>query len=197
MRKRERTVGAPQIAAPSLLSILLTAAPLQNHAETRTSDDCRLLAGTFVTSISDIEGVFSSRGLATFTADGIFLMTDSAQSGLPGIYQPFSSAQGAWQCLGAENGNILAVATGLNFVLPGEGLTTGFGRTDYRLSLDTETDVLSGTVELSFTAQGDLEAADPLTEPGPVLEKFALDGKRVVPKTRLEKTEEPTGAEDR
>jgi hypothetical protein len=197
MTRRELTTAKPHVAAALLLAIAAPAESAQPVTETQPPGDCRALVGTFVTSVSDIEGVFSSRGLATLTADGIFLMTDSAQSGLPGIYQPFSSAQGAWQCLGAEGGTIRAAATGLNFVLPGEGLTTGFGRTDYRLSLDSESGVLSGTVELSFTAQGDLEAADPVSAPGPVLEKFELDGKRVVPKTNFATSAGESAAADR
>jgi len=172
-----------RLTAHLLAAVAVMTVPAQTLAETPTQDACHTLAGTFVTSVSDIEGVFSSRGLATFNRDGVFLMSDSGQAGVPGIYEPFSTAQGAWKCLGAEGDAIKAAATGLNFVLPGQGRTTSFGRTDYRLSLDTKTGVLSGVVELSFTSEGDLESADPISAPGPVLEKFEIEGKRLVPKT--------------
>ena len=144
--------------------------------------------GTYVTTVTDTEGVFASRALATFTGDGIMLITDSGQSGLPGIYQPFTSSHGAWTCLGAEDGAIRAAATGLSFLVPGEGLSTSFGRTDYRLTLDTSSGNLSGSVELSFTADGDLESADPLERPGPVFETFEIEGRRLVART------EPAGS---
>ena len=141
---------------------------------------CRALAGTYVTSVSDPEGVFSSRGLMTFTADGVFLMSDSAQAGLPGVYDPFGSAQGAWRCLGANGGKLEASAIGLNFVLPGRGRPAVFGRVDYRVTLDAKTGTLTGNAELSFTTEGDLEGADPVERPGPALEEFQLEGKPVV-----------------
>jgi hypothetical protein len=143
-------------------------------------DACRALAGTYVTSVSDIEGVFSSRGLMSFSTDGVFLMSDSAQAGLPGVYDPFGSAQGSWRCLGAEGDRLDASAVGLNFVLPGEGRPAVFGRVDYRVTLDAKTGSLSGNAELSFTTEGDLEGADPVKRPGPVLEKFQLEGRPVV-----------------
>lgn len=188
MNNRKPNGDTTHLAAHLLAAVAIATVPTQTLAEAPASDACRALAGTFVTSVSDIERVFSSRGFATFTADGVFLMTDSGQAGVPGIYEPFSTAQGAWQCLGAEGDKITAAATGLNFVLPGEGRTTSFGRTDYRLSLDTKTGVLSGIVELSFTAEGDLESADPVSTAGPVLEKFEIEGKRLVPKTSQDAT---------
>ena len=141
---------------------------------------CRALAGTFLTTVSDGEGVFSSRGLQTFTTDGIFLMSDSAQGGVPGIYDPFGSAQGAWKCLGAENGKLRISAVGLNFVLPGDGRTPSFGRVDYRAGLDTGSGILSGSATLRITSAKDLEGADPMDKPGPVVDQFHFVGRRVV-----------------
>lgn len=179
MSTREST-GAGKARAMRWLAVAgLTAT--QGMALAEAPDPCRSLVGTYVVTVTDIEGVFASRGLATFTGDGIFLMTDSGQTGLPGIYQPFSSAQGAWTCLGAQGDQVKAAATGLNFVLPGEGLSTSFGRTDYRLRLDLKSATLSGSVELSFTQEGDLEAADPIARPGPVFETFEIEGRRLTP----------------
>jgi membrane-bound inhibitor of C-type lysozyme len=145
-------------------------------------ETCRALAGSYVVTVTDVEGVFSSRGLLSFTADGVFLMTDSAQAGLPGVYDPFDSAQGAWRCLGAEGDKLRARALGINFVQPGEGRGTVFGRVDYDIDLDTRSGALSGRAGLSFTSEGDLEGADPIARPGPVLEHFAIEGTRIEPK---------------
>jgi hypothetical protein len=57
-------------------------------------DACDGLVGTYVTTFTDREGVFSSRGLMTFTASGVLLVNDSAQGGVPGIWDPFSATQG-------------------------------------------------------------------------------------------------------
>jgi membrane-bound inhibitor of C-type lysozyme len=194
MTKRALTHGGSVLPAYLLTAIAATAIPQALLAEAPPADACRALAGTYVTSVSDVEGVFSSRGLATLTADGIFLMSDSAQSGLPGIYDPFSSTQGAWKCIGVEGREIRAKATGLNFVLPGEGRPASFGRTDYLLRMDTGTGVLSGSVALSFTAEGDLESADPISRPGPVLEKFQLEGRRLEPETEDESASRESAA---
>lgn len=142
---------------------------------------CRGLAGTYVTAVSDREGVFASRGLLTFTGDGVFLDTDSAQGGVPGVFEPFTTVQGAWQCSSAQGGRLEVVATGLNFVLPGNERPQAFGRTDYRLTLDTATGSLSGSVELRFTQDADLEGADPLGKPGPLVDTFQVEGRRLAP----------------
>jgi hypothetical protein len=132
-----------------------------------------------VITVTDIEGVFSSRGLVTFAPGGVFLMSDSGQSGLPGIYDPFSSSQGTWKCLGTEGDQVNAAAMGLNFTLPDDGRAAAFGRTRYKFILDTNAGQLSGEAALSFTAEGDLESADPVAKPGPELETFQIHGKRV------------------
>jgi hypothetical protein len=143
---------------------------------------CGGLAGTYVTTFTDREGVFSSRGLMTFTSDGLLLMSDSAQGGVPGIWDPFSTAQGAWSCLAADGEKLSISAVGLNFVLPADGRTPSFGKVDYRASLDTKTGMLSGSATLSITSGKDLEGADPIDKPGPVVDKFHFDGERVVAK---------------
>ena len=180
MNQRPLTAGAT--ASPTLVPICLMLAAFSwpASAQQDPANACGALVGTYVTTVTDIEGVFASRALATFTGDGTMLITDSGQSGLPGIYQPFTSSHGAWTCLGAEDGAIRAAASGLSFLVPGEGLSTSFGRADYRLTLDPNTGNLSGIVELSFTSDGDLESADPIEAPGPVFETFEIEGRRLV-----------------
>ena len=130
MIKRRLMAGAPPSPAPVLICLVLAAFSGPASAQQDPANACGALVGTYVTTVTDTEGVFASRALATFTGDGIMLITDSGQSGLPGIYQPFTSSHGAWTCLGAEDGAIRAAATGLSFLVPGEGLSTSFGRTD-------------------------------------------------------------------
>ena len=140
---------------------------------------CSAISGTYVTSISDIEGVFASRGVMTFTRDGNVLITDSGQGGLPGIYEPFTSGQGVWTCAGVLPGKIMVKATSLTFTLPPSGGTQAFGRVDYEVTLDAETRGISGIVDLSFPSAGDLEGADPIDNAGPSVARFEFDGRRL------------------
>lgn len=141
---------------------------------------CGGIVGSYVTTFSDREEVFSSRGLMSFTSDGILLVNDSAQGGMPDVWDPFSTAQGAWKCLAEDTEKLSVSAFGLNFVLPADGRTPFFARVDYEASLDTKTGKLSGSATLSFTSGEDLEGADPIDKSGPVADKFHFIGERVV-----------------
>jgi hypothetical protein len=141
---------------------------------------CGGLVGSYVTTFSDREEVFSSRGLMIFTSDGILLVSDSAQGGVPDVWDPFSTAQGTWKCLAEDGEKLIVSAIGLNFVLPADGRAPFFARVDYQASLDTKTGKLSGSATLSFTSGVDLEGADPIDNPGSAVDKFHFDGERVV-----------------
>jgi hypothetical protein len=141
---------------------------------------CRLLPGTYVTTITDIEGVFASRGIVTFTPEGGLLATDSRQGGQTGVYDPFSAGQGAWSCAAGEDGNIAFSALSLTFTTPPGSAGSNFGRVDYEGTLDTASGEISGTVSLRFSEAGDLEAADPIAAAGEVFETFSFEGQRVV-----------------
>jgi hypothetical protein len=141
---------------------------------------CGGLVGSYVTSITDKEGVFSSRGLMTFTSDGLLVISDSAQGGVPGLWDPFSTAQGAWKCLAEEGEKLSISAVGLNFVLPPDGGSPSIGRVDYLASLDTRTGNLSGSAKLRFTPDEDLESAAPVDNPGDLADEFDIEGVRVV-----------------
>jgi len=144
--------------------------------------DCLALVGTYVTTVTDREGVFSSRGLLTFTADGVLLVSDSAQGGVPEVWDPFSPTQGTWNCEAADAEKITIRALGLNFVLPTDGRSPSFGRVDDEATLDTKSDVLSRKASLSFTSGKDPEGIDPIEKPGPLVDEFQFDGKRLVVK---------------
>lgn len=140
---------------------------------------CGAAVGTYVTSVSDREGVFSSRGLMTLTGDGIVLMADSAQGGVPGIWDPFTGSQGSWKCAGADGEKLQLKAVALNFVVPGDGRTSAFGRVDYQASFDVKSGELSGKATLSFFAGQDLESHNPASGPGKLVDEFQFDAHRV------------------
>lgn len=165
-----------------LIALALTASATVRAAEENGLDGCRGAIGTYVTTVTDVEGVFSSRGLVTFAPDGVFLMTASGQSRVPGARELPQPTQGAWRCVAAEGAQLKLTATGLNFVLPRDRGPRNFSRVDYRATVDKDTGTISGTMEVSVPQDTDLEAADPVERPGPPIEKFEIDGKRVVPR---------------
>jgi hypothetical protein len=164
----------------AISSMALFGAACKDRAAYTDRAACGGFVGSYVTTFTDQEGVFSSRGVMTFTSDGVLLVSDSAQGGIPGVWDPFSSAQGTWKCLSEEGGKLSIRAVGLNFVLPADGRTPRFGRVDYEASLDTGTGTLSGSATLRLTSENDLEGADPVTEPGAEVDAFNFDGERVV-----------------
>ena len=142
-------------------------------------DACELVPGTYVTTVSDIEGVFASRGVITFAVGGALLVNDSRRGGEPGVFEPFTAAQGSWMCAGGsiEAPKIRGVA--LSFVLPSPGLRYSFGRVDYEATFAPGAQTLTGTIELRIREDVDLEQADPIGRAGPVLETFAFEGRRL------------------
>jgi hypothetical protein len=71
-------------------------------------------------------------------------------------------------------------ATALSFVLPSDGRLRTFGRIDYRATIDTGDGRISGSFEVSLPKDNDLESAQPIDRLGPPLERFELEGKRMV-----------------
>lgn len=175
---RPTALSAPLMAA--LWGLVLVVACTDGTAPTAPRPACGALAGTYVTTFTDKEEVFSSRGLMTFTSDGILVVSDSAQGGVPGVWDPFSTAQGTWKCVSEEAGKLVIRAVGLNFVLPSDGSPPSFGRVDYEAGLDTGTGALSGTAILRFASGEDLESAAPVEDPGELVDAFDFEGKRVV-----------------
>jgi hypothetical protein len=169
-----RTLGA-------LLILSLTAVPCARAGEDLHPDDCHRAVGTYVATVTDVEGVFSSRALLTFTPGGVFLMTDSGQSRAAGTRTLSQPIQGAWKCVAADGERLKLTATGLGFALPRDGRLRNFTRADYRGTIDKASGSLSGTLEWSLPAAGDLESADPVARPGPPVERFELEGKQVIP----------------
>jgi hypothetical protein len=161
------------------LAAALAMSPCSAAAEEGSAPSCDGLVGTYVTTITDREGVFASRGLMSFATGGVMIMSDSAQGGVPGVWDPFSSSQGAWRCLGSEDGKLQVGAVGLNFVLPRDGRRPAMGRVDYEAGLDTVSGTLSGKATLRLFDAMDLEATDPIASRGKLVDEFELEGTRV------------------
>lgn len=141
---------------------------------------CRLLPGTYVTTITDIEGVFASRSIVTLAPGGVLISTDSRQGGQAGVYEPFSAGQGAWRCDVAGDGTVTFEAVSLTFATPHETAASSFARVDYEGVLDPATGHVEGKLSLRLSSARDLEGADPMNTPGEVVETFDFSGERVL-----------------
>ena len=181
-KKFGQVAGILSLAAVLALGPSLAIAEEGSSRAKAAAPSCDGLVGTYVTTITDREGVFSSRGLMTFASGGVLIMSDSAQGGVPGVWDPFSSSQGAWRCLGTDDGELRVGAVGLNFVLPGDGRRPAMGRVDYQASLDKASGALSGKATLRLFDAKDLEAADPIASQGKLMDEFGLEGVRVTVK---------------
>ena len=174
------TIRSPRSARRALLSAGLAAGLAAAFVQAPAAEaDCAAAVGTYLTSISDREGVFSSRGLMTFAAGGVLTMSDSAQGGVPGAWDPFSSSQGAWRCEAGKDGTLDAAAVALNFVLPADGRRPALARVDYKIHFEPGNGAISGSATLHLTDGMDLEAANPMEQPGKLMDEFQFDGVRV------------------
>lgn len=150
------------------------------QSETLPLDLCEGVEGTYLTTVADIEGVFMSRGLITFTADGNFIVNDSRQAGVPGVFEPFSSGQGAWVCAEKAPDRLAVKAAALTFTFPSADRRASIARVDYTATVDPESNKVTGKIALKFSPEGDLEISNPIKQPGEVLEEFQFSGERVV-----------------
>ena len=78
------------------------------------------------------------------------IVDDSAEGGVPGVFNPFTTAQGTWECE-SRSSPIQADATALFFSLPGSvsgGQT--IGRIDYEITSHAVSKSISGTIDLRF-----------------------------------------------
>lgn len=102
-----------------------------------------LVTGTYLTTIKDANGNIVSRGLITLTNDGNFIVGDSNQGGVSGIFDPFTTSQGTWVCTGRKE----ITARFVNFNISNQG-GTGIARADYHASFDPTTKTVQGTIVL-------------------------------------------------
>lgn len=127
--------------------------------------------GSYLLSIDFSNGDFSSRGVLSLSQDGILIVNDSSQGGLPGKWDPFTSGQGAWRCAGPRAFSALSI----NFNVPGTlDPDGGMARLDYKGQLDAAGRI-SGTVELRFFEI----YQDPLHDSVPLSDTFFFTGQRI------------------
>lgn len=149
-------------------------------SQTQAADlGCRLLPGSYLTTITDIEGVFASRGVVTFIPGGVLIVADSRQGGQTGVYDPFSVGQGAWTCAKNQKGKIAFHAISITFTTPPGSAGSQIGHVDYAGVVDTTSGEIEGNLSLRLSDTQDLEGQDPISNPGEVLEKFDFSGKRI------------------
>ena len=114
----------------------------------------------------------------TFVPGGTLLVTDSRQGGQTGVYEPFSAGQGSWSCETKEDTTGFS-ALSLTFTTPPGSAGSKFGRVDYEGTIDPAGNGISGKLSLRISESRDLEGADPLGNPGEVLETFDFSGTRI------------------
>lgn len=175
MNQRHKSTTCARAVMVSAALTLFSVAPSSAEAM-----NCRLLPGSYVTTITDIEGVFASRSIMTFVPGGALVVTDSRQGGQTGVYEPFSAGQGSWSCETRDDSTGFS-ALSLTFTTPPGSAGSKFGRVDYEGVVDSASGGISGQLSLRISESRDLEGADPLSNPGEVLETFDFSGQRIQP----------------
>ena len=123
---------------------------------------------SYVTTVSDSQGNFASRGVITLNSDRTISVTDSGQGG-PTFF--FSSQLGSWK----PNGKGGIVARTIDFDYPP---SAAIARLDYTISSATSaTGAITGTVTLTTFPL----TADPLGGGGTVVGTFTFTGQLITP----------------
>jgi len=144
--------------------------------EAHADSSCGLLSATYLLTALNSDGSFAARQLLTLTQDRNVIVDDSAEGGVTGVFNPFTTAHGTWEC-GSRSSPIQADATALFFSLPGSvsgGQT--IGRIDYEITLHAVSKSISGTIDLRFFPLTGNPLATPLPAPSAT---FTFTGVRV------------------
>jgi hypothetical protein len=142
-KRRPSILGTLSIMV--LVSTLGFLAPQETNAATRRCD--HLVVGTYLTTVTNAKGSITSRSILTLSGDGTLASIESNQAGLEGVFNPFTDAQGSWQCTDAQT----FTGTSLNFTLAGSvSPDRGIARLDFKATVDKETHAVKGTMELRF-----------------------------------------------
>jgi hypothetical protein len=163
----------PTLGTLSVLIIGLTLGFLNPQVTNAASRRCdHLVVGTYLTTVTDADGNVMSRSILTLSGDGTLASIESNQDGLENVYNPFSDAQGSWQCTGIQT----FTATSLNFTLAGSmSPDRGIARTDYKATVDKETHAVEGTIKLRFFSM----RANPLKDKVPAFATFSFTGQHI------------------
>ena len=152
------------ILVAGLASILLIIVGLAG-ANLAAAQGAAACDGTYLVEVGQSEALWS------FSKDGIFQATDSAE-----IFLGFSHQQGAWRHAGANQ----AKATWLDFSFnPTASTPAGYARIDADLFFDNGCDTLTGTLGLRLYGPSD----DPLDPAAgfPVGDDILFTGRRINP----------------
>lgn len=147
------------------------------HEDNRQSERLPLrfcssrVPGSYLLSLRFSDGSFSSRGVLSLVNDGVLVVNDSSQGGLAGIWDPFTSGQGAWRCAARDR----FYAVSINFNIPGDiDPDGGLARLDYRGRVDRRGRI-DGTVELRLFELHQ----DPWSDVVAPTDVFRFDGRRI------------------
>jgi hypothetical protein len=147
-------------------------ASAQSQGQSNASRVCRnIFTGTYLTTITDTNGQFASRGVITFSADGNFFVTDSNQGGVEGVFNPFGDTQGTYVC--TSNQEIRAV--GINFGFSGPDGANDIARSDIGATVARQSRELRGSITVTSFALN----ADPLAGGGSVVGTFQVTGQLI------------------
>jgi len=131
-----------------------------------------LLAGTYLSNVTDQNGALSSRSILTFHDDGNLSVIDSNQGGAPGRFNQFTDIAGPWSCTGRDT----FTARVLDFSLAGtEGPDLFVVRADYTGKIDPQTREININLKLyAFPLTG-----DPINGVGVFWGEFSVNAQRV------------------
>ena len=163
----------PSLRRLSILIVALMLGFLDSQMTSAASRRCdHLVVGTYLTTVTDAKGSITSRSILTLSGDGTLATIESNQGGLEGVYNPFTDAQGSWQCTGTQT----FTGTSLNFTLAGPvNPDIGIARLDFKATVDKETHAVKGTMELRFFS---IEA-NPLKDKEPPFASFSFVGQHI------------------
>jgi hypothetical protein len=152
----------------SVLVLLACLGAVALHAPPATADAPSVSRGaTYLITITDAQGAFTSRVVITLHGDRTLSAIDSDQGG-PTFF--FTSQLGAW----APDGKGGAVGRTLDFDFPP---APDVARLDYTFTFSAHDTQVAGTITLrTFPLQG-----DPLDGDGTVLGEFTFTGRLVTP----------------
>jgi hypothetical protein len=137
------TIGVLSVISISdIWNIHLVNAESVTNTKSEQAGCSNFVTGTYLTTITS-NGNFASRGLITLTQEGNFIVGDSNQGGISGLFNPFTTEQGTWACTGGKE----ITARAIDFSLSNNG-GTGIARVDYHATFDRATQTVQGTISL-------------------------------------------------
>ncbi len=153
-------------AALGIFGLLAGAAALP---QARQPGDGDFGGGSYLTTIEDSTGYFTSRSVITLHADRTMSGTDSGQGG-PAYF--FTSQRGSWRLEGRRR----VVAKMIDFLSPPGG--PGIARVDYTIDFVNGYTQLTGTITLRVFP---LDDGNPLHGEGDLIDTFSFVGELIKP----------------